>query len=73
MGMTRHLPLVSDRDRISAARYASMKLQWHMLQRTLKQRPKRKPAAWSHFLTLHGSVISERYLETGDRYRKDGF
>jgi hypothetical protein len=50
----RHLPLISDRDRIAAARYAAEKLAVHMA--TLAQRRK---LLWSHYSDSAGAVISE--------------
>ena len=49
----RYLPLISDRDRIAAARYAAEKLAIRLV--IVSQRRK---AVWSHYSDSNGSVVS---------------
>ena len=49
----RQLPVVSDRDRISAARYAAEKLAIRLNRITVRRR-----LVWSHYSDSNGGVVS---------------
>lgn len=49
-----YLPLVSDRDRIAAARYAAQKLAYRLNQLALKRK-----LVWISYYSSDGGVVSE--------------